>query len=133
MPGMTGTYAPSACCGGGNQLRSLREHNRKLEQRLAVFEQNTTCGGDCDTCCVNFTTPGITHTTGQITLTWKSNPLMEFQVESSPDGETWTVITSDLTAGSGETTTLTIGLPNGAPVVYYRVREAPVDNECEEE
>lgn len=120
-------------CDVNRELRSLREYNRKLEQRLAVFEQNTTCGGDCVTCCVNFTTPGITHSSGQISLTWKSNPLMEFQVESSPDGETWTVITSSLAADPGETTTLIIGLPNGAPVVYYRVREAPVNNECPEE
>lgn len=114
------------------ELRGLRERNRVLENELHVLQVTSTCGGPCQTCCVNFTTPGLTHSSGQITLTWASVPGMIFQVDSSPDNtpDSWTVITETLPAGTGETTTLTIGLPDGAPVVYYRVREAPVNNEC---
>lgn len=109
-----------------SELRGLRERIRSLEDALFKFQASATCDGGSQSCQVCFITPGISHDTGTLTVTWASVPGMQFVLESSPDGVDWTILTPNLPAGPGTITTFTTGLAEGAPMVYFRVREGPI-------
>lgn len=110
----------------------LREENRRLRQELFNLRVSTNGCGICDSCEVNYTTPGVSISAGyDLTFTWASIAGQTFKIESTTDLETWTELEAEYPAYTTTTTytapTLT---PDGAPI-YYRITELPiVYNEC---